>query len=338
MKKRYTVLLMSSVMASALFGCGSFGQKADETWSRKPGERLLGSPEPVAAAARQHWQYAWLSEAAYQESRKAEPGAPPPCPIPDRILEMHGWSRWNDFPNGQLAADLNQEHLRVDVWYHPAENILAVAFGGTVFTSRLDWRANLRWFIPGDDGDEYSVLVRHFIPAFQAEFHARRGRPGYERLGSVRLISTGHSLGGGLAQQFAYALVPDKELPRVSTVYAFDSSPVTGFYSVDKAIREANSQQLHVERIYERGEGLAAVRSILAAIYPPSASAPTINETRYALFWKPSVFALRSAVDQHSMMPFASEMTRAVSPGNVLVNPNQLQSVCPAQATPTAGS
>lgn len=329
MKTWTSVAILTAAIVATISGCASFEQTADETWSRKPGERLLNTPQPVAIAAREHWQFAWLSEAAYQDSRTDKATASR-CIVPDHILEVHGWSRWNDFPRGSLAEKMNRTHLRVDVWYHPQDNILAVAFGGTVATSGKDWRANLRWFIAGDDNDEYSVLVRDFIPALQAEFHARAGRPGYEQLASARLIATGHSLGGGLAQQFAYALVPDKDLPRVATVYAFNSSPVTGFYSVDKEIRDANSKQLRVERIYERGEGLAAVRSILASVYPPSESAPTIVETRYALFWKPTLFTLRAAIDQHSIVPLATKMTIAAAvQNNDLVQ--KLEQECPEQ-------
>lgn len=328
MKTWARLAILTAVLAATVSGCASFQQTADETWSRKPGERLLGTPQPVAIAAREHWQFAWLSEAAYQESR-TDKAKPTRCIVPDHLLEVHGWSRWNDFPRGPLAEKMNGAHLRVDVWYHRQANVLAVAFGGTVATSGKDWLSNLRWFIVSDN-DEYSVLVRDFIPALQAEFHARAGRPGYEQLASARLISTGHSLGGGLAQQFAYALVPDKDLPRVSTVYAFNSSPVTGFYSVDKAIRDANSKQLRIERIYERGEGLATVRSILASIYPPSESAPAIVETRYALFWKPTVFSLRAAVDQHSLVPLATKMTiAAAAQDEKLVQRVELE--CPEQ-------
>lgn len=42
----------------------------------------------------------------------------------------------------------------------------------------------------------------------------------------LKIIATGHSLGGGLAQFMAYAI------PEIDLVYAFNSSPVTAYYDV----------------------------------------------------------------------------------------------------------
>jgi hypothetical protein len=72
-----------------------------------------------------------------------------------------------------------------------------------------------------------------------------------------------HSLGGGLAQEFAYSLpVGTFDAPRATKVYAFDPSPATGFLSVKRATRNENKKGLKTDRIYERGEVLAILRSI----------------------------------------------------------------------------
>lgn len=301
MKKNVKWGLFALALGALLASCTSMRQATDEAWTRAPGERWTGTYSPIGAKARDHWQYAWLSEAAYQDSTGVAPGA---CAAPEMVLGAAGWSRWSGFPGGELGADLKTAHLRAEVWYNRKENVVAVAFGGTVFNSGRDWMSNLRWFVPGDRNDEYTTLVRRFIPALRDKFVELGSRPEYESLATSRLVATGHSLGGGLAQQFAYALVKDEHLPRVSKVYAFDPSPVTGYYSVDSGLLDFNRKNLQIERIYERGEMLASVRSILSIVYPLSAGDPAISEVRYNL-------AGGNPVTQHSIAALARNLTRA---------------------------
>ena len=154
----------------------------------------------------------------------------------------------------------DQTHLRVEVWEKNEPPTIAVTFGGTVFWNEMDWRANLRWFLP-KHRDEYSDVVQRFAPAFLEQLIRWLGPRPPE---TVRLISPGHSLGGGLAQQFAYAHCLDPRVPRVAAGYAFDPSPVTGFFSVKKSVRDVNRKTLAIDRIYERGEILAGVLDALA--------------------------------------------------------------------------
>ena len=76
----------------------------------------------------------------------------------------------------------------------------------------------------------------------------------------------------------------DSKVPRVQKVFAFDPSPVTGFYSLDVTTRDNNSKGLAIDRIYERGEVLALIRSFENFVYPPSATDPTVRQVRYNLF------------------------------------------------------
>lgn len=314
MKKIKLTVAAAGAAAVFLASCASLEQQPDQAWIRAPGHRE-GSLAPVATKAQEHWQYAWISEAAYQESEGEGAGFDSDCQDPKTVLEENGWSKWRDFPDGELASDLKKAHLRAEVWYNPRLNTITVAFGGTVFRSGQDWISNLRWFIPGDRNDEYTALVRRFIPAWRAKFVALKGKPENKLLASATLVSTGHSLGGGLAQQFAYALPNDGGLPRVSKVYAFDPSPVTGYYSVERSIRDANRQNLEIERIYENGEVLASLRSLLAVVYPLAERAPAITEIRYNLFADPRTRSIkaraRAAVHQHSIAVLASAMTKA---------------------------
>jgi hypothetical protein len=89
----------------------------------------------------------------------------------------------------------------------------------------------------------------------------------YKRAGfKPRIVSTGHSLGGGLAQ--FVALATKSGGPRIAKVFAFDSSPVTGAHLVDKRLREENAVGLTVDHVYESGEVLSLARR-LAQEYPP---------------------------------------------------------------------
>src|ERR1019366_2650478 len=174
-------------------------------------------------------------------------------------------------------------HLRVEVWMNPSRREIVVALGGTVATSLKDWQANLRWFIPYHD-DEYTKLMEEVEPQFVAEFLRRKHAADGAWMDQAKIYSTGHSLGGGLAQELAYALPIDPGVPRVTKVFAFDPSPVTGYTSVDKTVRDTNRQDLSIDRIYERREILAILRSLTNFIDPPRATAPVIRQLRYDLF------------------------------------------------------
>lgn len=84
-----------------------------------------------------------------------------------------------------------------------------------------------------------------------------------------KIVSTGHSLGGGLAQFAALANRPGRT--RITKVLAFDPSPITGASLVDAKILSKNVKGLTIDRIYQPGEGLSYVRS-LAQQYPSATS------------------------------------------------------------------
>lgn len=324
---------VGALVLCLLHGCVSLTQPQDRALSRERGERILGNSVDVGVEARKHWEFAWLSTSAYNahyieaigvapEAPKLEVGsasvqnlrAERDCPKPDDVLNDAGWRLWEDFPgpqDGELVGRLRKAHLRVEVWEHPATRRLAVAFGGTMFSNTSDWLSNLRWFLP-DREDEYTLIQKDFVKAFVARFKARAADPRHAYLrsgGGVKLYATGHSLGGGLAQQFAYALPADAAVPRVERVYAFDPSPVTGYYSVEEAVRDPNASSLEIDRIYERGEALAFVRSITSFFVPPSDDKPKIRSVRYALF-----FDIRTSwniVRAHSIPRLACELDEA---------------------------
>jgi len=264
---------------------------------RPTGRRFLGAPQPIASLAKEHWQFAWLCVAAYQKTpagekradkvKAAKPVTNSGTPDPKRILDAAGWTRWENFPDDGVLKKIKHTHLRVEVWERNEPPAVAVTFGGTVFNNDADWRANLRWFVPGKR-DEYTDVVQTFAPAFDLELKRRAQGMDAVRLSNLQLFSTGHSLGGGLAQQFAYSL-PFDSVKHVKQVYAFDPSPVTGFYSVALKLRNENKAGLLIDRIYERGEILAILRSLTSLIHKPSARNAAIRGVRYKLFraWNP---------------------------------------------------
>ena len=289
MNSRLTIYLLFGIVVVLLLPLyfrlvngPAYRQKSNQVVVREPGKRLLGPPRPVAEEARKDLEFAWLSQAAYQREPGNKSSPAGNCMDADLALQDIGWSRWTDFPDAALLAKIAKSHLRVEVWTNQSRGAVAVTFGGTVATSGKDWKSNLRWFIPHHN-DEYTEIVKEFGPAFIKEF-SKRKQEGWAFLSNVTIFATGHSLGGGLAQEFAYSLPMDTNVPRVKKVFAFDPSPVTGFSSVDVATRDNNKHDLAIDRIYERGEVLALARSLTNFIDPPSAVNPTIRQIRYNLF------------------------------------------------------
>ncbi|KMZ13163.1 hypothetical protein BHUM_00212c [Candidatus Burkholderia humilis] len=153
----------------------------------------------------------------------------------------------------------------------------------------------------------YTLTVGSFVPDFV------RVLKGLKLSKPPIIYSTGHSLGGGLAQQFAYAL-PDElsaeglVMPKVIQVYAFDPSPVTGFYSLKKAMRTRNAHELKADRVFKRGEVLAALCSFLALITPPSRVNPAIRTVQY------NYLGVTWPVHAHSISQFAVGLYKTTHP------------------------
>ena len=306
-------------------GCASFQQASDTVRVRQPGNRTYDAPVNVAESAKALSQYAVLSENAYfgswkkqrdvetpQEARTYEP-PPATQETYDRLcapgetgpLPLSGWRMWDNFPSPGLIGEALRVGLYVEVWEKVGATppVIAVVFRGTEFTSLKDWISNLRWFlrfVPWYE-DQYSVVSR------------RVGKEVVNRLASgntdpFQLVAVGHSLGGGLAQHLAYSLPPgpeDRRVPRVSSVYAFDPSPVTGWFSVERALRETNAAELRIDRVFEHGEILAYARLLLSYVNPPSAAHPSVREIRYNFVQSLNPFS------SHSMRLLACALVHA---------------------------
>lgn len=239
-----------------------------------------GEPEQVEEAvpwARRVLEYARLAAIVYRNTDSAS------------LIPPEGWRRSVDPLD---TVDQPKTGLYFEVWENDrgALTEVAIVFRGT--GDSKDWWTNGRWvtrFIP-TGWDQYDV-VRGAIDSLVAR--ARSRNPA-----GIRVVTTGHSLGGGLAQQAAYAH------PGIKLVFAFDPSPVTGYRSVPQPARQTNQIGIEIFRVYEKGEILAFFRGFLRRlVLPLSSKDPAITEVRFNLLHG-------VAVAEHSMVAFTSALAK----------------------------
>lgn len=295
---------MMTVVPLLVGGCAFFYQDSDKALLREPGNRRYSPPAGVSESAKSLWEYAVLSENVYIGEWKRQRAAPPEqearvlelpeatpqaysdlC-VPERVgpLPLPEWKMWEGFPSPGLIQEAIRVGLFIEVWEKQSSpEVIAVVFRGTEFTSLKDWASNLRWFVPFHR-DQYTLVAQWVSREFVDRLASRPDVRSADRQ-SVRIVATGHSLGGGLAQHFSYSMpltsTDGTPLPRVSNVYAFDPSPVTGWFSVGSKLRMANAAGLWIDRVFEHGEILAYIRLLLSYANPPAATHPSIREIRY---------------------------------------------------------
>jgi hypothetical protein len=313
--------IVSSV--AVLSSCASMDQTQSDVYQREAGGRL----EPwksVVEASQMHWPYAWAAVASYQDSfdPKRKPlEVTPTCPEPHTFLGQRGWVQWTELPSleprpnekySDAAQEMRAVHLRAEVWSNSTTRQVVVAFGGTAASSWNDWKSNLRWFPFLGKHDEYTVLTDIFLTAFVLEYQRQEVERDGAWLKDAHVISTGHSLGGGLAQRFAYSLRAKSGIPTVKEVYAFDPSPVSGKRSSPDF--EEQAKGLTIYRIYNRGEILASLRSLVHFGNPGDRrnQGQTWIDIRYRDNWTWRTLLPSGTVHAHGMWDLARFMARSL--------------------------
>ena len=309
-------VIIYCMVAAGISGCVSLNQKPSEVYLRQDGHRLKPWKSAADASAI-HLPFAWASVSAYLHDVDGKDiDVTACCPDPHEVMRFMGWELWEELPRvgrksdpkklTKLETELKAAHLRVEVWSNKAENTVIVAFGGTAGIK--DITANARWVLPFLKLDAYEVLTDSYVPAFTEAYQDRATKEDGGWLRHAKVISTGHSLGGGLAQRFAYSLAPEPDVPGVKEIYAFNSSPVIGKREVKNFAERAKGMKIY--RVYNRGEVLATVRSTLQWINlnrGPS-QGQTWIDIRYSSDWSWRTRLPVGALKAHAMHGLACFM------------------------------
>ncbi|WP_158768819.1 hypothetical protein [Paraglaciecola sp. L1A13] len=216
------------------------------------------------------WQYSILSSLAYDNGKQVDQGL-------DEFLkdkpEFKVDANWKELKltDKELTWLNNENHekglsFRVFYLLSKSETFICIAFRGTRFTKINDWFANAHWFSGLALGKKnyYQQLQQHFkslLTTIESKIKFEKIPEINKCSENYKWVTTGHSLGGGLAQQLAYLS------PEVKLCYTFDSTPVTGFYSINSKDRKENCADLNIYRFYENGEILAYLRALTQLLY-----------------------------------------------------------------------
>ena len=175
-----------------------------------------------------------------------------PPALPHSSIEGGFWSRWRPDDGSKIPACFSHEGLFYDTFIYTDKNgamtEAVIAFRGTENRSGEtfnDWKANTSAFF-GFEPEQYK-LAREQVPNLIRAL--REANP------VMRIYATGHSLGGGLAQQTGF-------LSRyVNEVVTFNTSPVTNwtYLRLNKLV---DNKYPIIYRLYHGGEVLEKVRFI----------------------------------------------------------------------------
>jgi hypothetical protein len=270
------VVILQACTHLAVEDCGGSVLGDDKPRIRSSHFRMFLADTP--AASNRFVAYAEMSALAYAED--ANCGTPDPKMSPEERLKLEsdlsarGWREVKDVQRVPACED--DVGLLFRVWEHDSDTRdVVIAFRGT--EGLKDWLyGNLHWFtrfLPMEN--QYS----------RARMAAQRVIDRYadESKKATRFYTTGHSLGGGLAQHVLYSYPLE-----VVQAFAFDPSSVTGFSDQSPENQVAGckcrSAELNGEprifRIYTAHEILANLRIFHKTLLPPERH---IQEVRFPI-------------------------------------------------------
>ena len=208
-------------------------------------------------------------------------------------------------PAPALKSQKLIEGLKYEVWknINQDNSEIVLVFKGTTPTFLSDWISNLRWmtFNPILRGIFYNFVwdyyhqVQVLTPAI-----VKHVKEKFKDI-PMKFTSTGHSLGGGLAQQAAYSCSAIKK------VIVFNSTPVTGYKDIKKEQRLLNHVGIETSRIYHAGEVLSYLRDFIRIfILPLSTTNPCIKEYQFS-------FLKGSAIKKHDIREFATYLVKVLN-------------------------
>jgi len=271
---RLPSLVIAAAMAAGLItlsGCGS-AITWYASWPINDGQNDTGEFQPetdryLIESAKRFGLMALLAEAVYRRDLPRDnrdqqgcaylPAAAAGAPAPTYGLpqgDTGRWVRWTPAGKEGVFPCLDDSSgLYYETYVHEnAQGQLdeaVIAFRGTENRpgqTYRDWRSNLAAFF-GFEPTQYSV-ARQRMPSLINELDKVLGPTG-------QLFVTGHSLGGGLAQQAGYMS------KRVKEVYTFNTSPVTNWSKLRLHGQiEQNYPVIH--RVYHGGEILEKLRFV----------------------------------------------------------------------------
>lgn len=328
--RRYVYRLAALSTAILMFGCTHFSindcpdnvlgnNEAGSARLRTSHFRVMLA-DPSAAAAR-FLPYAVMSTYAYKTSSG--------CNDPGKIrvdeahaAELRSWliSSAGGATEWQLASDAGMQDARnpgklgceddqglmFHVWHRKLgeQEHVVISFRGTSGPGDF-WNGNLWWFRRAFTSDTQLSRARHHAIRVMQYFDAKAKADGAPL---PRYTTTGHSLGGGLAQHVLYAFPQ-----RIEQAIVFDPSSVTGFADTsitrdDRVSACSCKSELNPEariiRIYQTYEILSNLRIFHKIFLPPERH---IQEVRFpfASSWNP--------ISRHSMYAFTKNLRVASS-------------------------
>jgi hypothetical protein len=225
-----------------------------------------------------------------------------PVPTFGMPSDAHGyWSRWVGDPKSAPGC-VNKDGLYVEVYVHRLNGLeridqAVIAYRGTenykISTALPDWESN---FAAGAGLEPHQyVLAQHHLETAISKLVAENT--------DVVIYATGHSLGGGLAQQAAY-------LSRnIRTTYAFDPSPVTNWSNLVRQGKVNKYWRPEVKRIYHWHEGLAYIRNVTSRF-----NLRTLNRSDYEFYFQDySRTSVQGAMSAHEIGILACHFAKRLS-------------------------